>query len=68
MLNTRLQPIQSLNSEISPLWFAHLEITHEFSDTDSHVGNLGYGAGQLGREHFQHFINDMPVMTWRQIK
>lgn len=52
--------------EAFPFLLAHLEITHDFSDTDSHVGNLGYRAEPLGEEHFQHFINYMPVMTWKQ--
>ena len=59
--------------EAFPFLLAHLKkkkkkITRDYSDTDSHVGNLGYRAEQLGEEHFQHFINYMPVMTWRQEK
>ena len=57
--------------EAFPFLLAHLKkkkITRDYSDTDSHVGNLGYSAEQLGEEHFQHFINYMPVMTWRQEK
>lgn len=63
MLNTRSQTIQSCASEAFPFLLAHLKIKCDFSDTDSHVGNLGYRAEQLGEEHFQHFINYMPVMT-----
>lgn len=68
MLNTRLQTIQSCDSEAFPLLLAHLKITRDFSDTDSHAGNLGYRAEQLGEEHFQHFINYMSAMTWSQKK
>lgn len=68
MLNTRLQTIQSCDSEAFPLLLAHLKITRDFSDTDSHAGNLGYRAEQLGEEHFQHFINYMSAMTWSHKK
>lgn len=63
MLNTRLQTIQSCASEAFSFLLAHLKFKRDFSDTDSHVGNLGYRAEQLREEHFQHFMNYMPVMT-----
>lgn len=63
MSNTRFQTIQSCASEAFPFLLAHLKIKRDFSDTDSHFGNLGYRAEQLREEHFQHFINYTPVMT-----
>lgn len=66
MLNTRLQTTHRLKA--FPFMPAHLPKKKKISDTDSRVGNLGYGAEKLGEEHFQHFINYIPVMTRSQEK
>lgn len=68
MLNTRPQTTHRLKA--FPFMTDHLtkKKKKKISDTDSRVGNLGYRAEKLGEEHFQHFINYIPVMTRSQEK